>query len=97
MAEQDVYENGQILREGPNWLIRYNSYTTVTRFRSYLKLFPEMGLRESQKSLKWGSRGLLRPPVGVRGLGPLKLKFFLNLRCEKPHFLALYPVSNSHS
>ena len=35
--------------------------------------------------------------VGVRGQSPLKLKaFFLNLRYESPHFLAVYPVSDSH-
>ena len=34
---------------------------------------------------------------GQRAKPPEAKGFFLNLRYEKPHFLALYPVSNSHS
>ena len=60
---------------------------------------PEMGMKESQKAQKCGSGGCRRPLIGGRGQSPLKLKAFsfLNLRYEKPHFLALYPVSNSYS
>ena len=51
-----------------------------------------------------GGRGRRRPPVvsrgvapgGVRGLRPLKLKAFSNLKVQKHIFLALYPASNSH-
>ena len=58
------------------------------------------------KSLKVGVWGPQKAPGGVQGQcpgggqGALPLDaegFFLNLRYEKPHFLALYPVSNSHS
>ena len=52
--------------------------------------------------LKVGVQGSQRAPGGVQlgvwGQSLLKLKaFFLNLRYENPHFLALHLVSNSHS
>ena len=66
----------------------------------------EMGMEESQKAWKQGSGGRRRPPVGSRGStprwgsrckAPWSWGLFLNLRYGKVHFLALYPVSNSHS
>ena len=49
----------------------------------------QMGMEESQKTWKWGEPRAMNAPWSWR--------LFLNLRYEKPHFLALYPVSNSHS
>ena len=65
-----------------------------------------MGMEESQKAWECGSRGPYATPGGVQGQYPWwesKGKYpwnwrrFLNLRYEKPHFLVLYLVLNSHS
>ena len=76
----------------------------MKRIRSYCIFSAEN--RGMSKSLKVGGPGAFcgprwgpgaTPPVWVRGLFPLKLKAFLNLRYENPHFLAFYPVANSPS